>query len=166
MRNIKIVRLNYMPATSKVRAAAKKNIKKAQAKGKSLSKSTHKKAQPKGPDRQRPGAGGGRFYRIEIRPKTEFATFRTQDLGGPGHLERIGGKRKDGSWDTVTWLIAKGDAHVSGSNLIIDNPRVKSVLKQIAPPIVHQKGDVFTAKAKKDMPKRNRASSSRKKTKL
>lgn len=97
--------------------------------------------------RKKPGTGGkGRFYRIQVRPKSTFTTFRTQDVGESGHLERVAGKRPDGSWDTVTWLVSKSDAHVRGERLIIDSPKVRTALKQIRGPIVHSKGNVFKAK--------------------
>jgi hypothetical protein len=98
--------------------------------------------------RKSPGAGGGKFYRVEIRPKGEFITFRTQDVGKKDGLERIAGKKASGGWDTATWLIEKNKAHVSHDKLVIDDPKVKTVLKQIRGPIMHKKGDVFTAMPK------------------
>jgi hypothetical protein len=63
--------------------------------------------------RQKPGSGGqGNYYHIEVRDGSDFETFRTQDIGDPGHLQRVGGKRATGSWATVKWLISKEDAHV------------------------------------------------------
>src|SRR5207248_2272933 len=107
----------------------------------------HSLAQPEGRGRKRPGTGGGgRFYRIEVRPKQEFVTFRTQDVGDRGHLERVAGKRSSGSWDTATWLISKEDAHRQGDTLVIDDPKVKASLidkKQIRGKIIHKKGDIF-----------------------
>lgn len=138
--------------TLKQKEAARENIKKAQAKWKSMTKRQHSLAQPEGRARKRPGAGGGKFYRIEIRPKGEFVTFRTQDVGDVGHLERIAGKRSSGSWDTATWLVAKEDAHVSGGKLVIDDAKSWSILKQIRGPIVHKKGDVFSAHPRKNVP--------------
>src|SRR5205814_2266528 len=97
-------------ATSRQKAAAKKNIKKAQERWKSMTHREHALAQPQGHERKRPGeGGGGKFYRIEVRPKSQFVTFRTQDVGERGHLERIAGKRSSGSWETATWLVAKED---------------------------------------------------------
>jgi hypothetical protein len=42
-----------------------------------------------------------------VRSKNQFETFRTQDVGKAGGLERLAGKRKNCSWDTVTWLVDK-----------------------------------------------------------
>jgi hypothetical protein len=141
-------------ARTKQQGAAKKNIKKAQAARKGMSKMTHARSQPEGRSRKRPGmGGGGRFYHIEVRPKSEFMTFRTQDVGEKGGLERVAGKRSSGSWDTATWLVNKEDAHVSKNDeLIIDNPRAKTALKQIRGKIVHKKGDIFKAKPRKNVP--------------
>ena len=102
--------------------------------------------------RKLPGAGGGKFYRIEVRPKGEFTSFRTQDVGKKGHLERLAGRRSSGSWSTVTWLVSKTDAHKVGNRLVIDSPRVRTALKQIRGPIVHRKGDVFKAKPRRNIP--------------
>jgi hypothetical protein len=75
-------------ATTKQIAAARKNIKKAQKAGKEMSSSRDSPAQPKGSRRKKPGTTGeGEFYRIEVRPKEEFVTFRNQDVGEPGGIE-------------------------------------------------------------------------------
>jgi len=96
--------------------------------------------------RKAPGMGGhGRFYRIEVRPKGEFVTFRTQDVGKRDGLERVAGRHPGGSWETATWLVEKKDAHVSGGELIIDDPKARTVLKQIRGRIIHLDGDVFRA---------------------
>jgi hypothetical protein len=121
--------------TAKQRAAARKNIRTVQA--------------AEGRSRKGPGAGGGKFYRIEVRPKSEFVMFRTQDVGQRGHLERVAGKRASGSWDTATWLVAKDAAHVSGGRLVIDDSRARTALKQIRGPIIHKKADVFTARPRR-----------------
>lgn len=104
--------------------------------------------------RKNPGTTGkGNFYRIEVRPKGEFVTFRNQDVGRRGDLERLAGKRSSGSWDTVSWLIEKDVASVRGGKLMITDPKVKaSLAKQIRGPVVHVKGDVFKAYPRKNVP--------------
>jgi hypothetical protein len=141
-------------ATTKQLSAARKNIKKAQAAWKSMSKTAHSRSQPEGRGRKLPGTGGkGRFYRIEVRPKSQFVAFRTQDVGEKGGLERIAGKRPSGSWDTAAWLVEKKDAHVTATGtLVIDDKDVKSVLKQIRGKIVLKKGDIFEAKPLRNVP--------------
>ena len=96
--------------------------------------------------RKAPGSTGkGKFYRIELRPKGEFKSFRVQDVGKKGGLERLAGRRTSGSWDTVTWLIGKDKAEVRNGHLKITGKREQSVLKQIKGPIVHVKADIFRA---------------------
>ena len=57
-------------------------------------------------ERAKPGTSGtGKCYHLEVRPRTEFTTFRTQDVGKKGGIQRIAGKRSSGSWDTKKWLI-------------------------------------------------------------
>lgn len=114
--------------------------------------------------RKAPGSTGkGKFYRIEIRPKGQFSTFRVQDVGKKGGLERLAGKRLSGSWDTVSWLISKDKAGVVKGHLKITGKKEQSVLKQIKGPIVHVKGDIFRAhprnvpEAKKPTPAMKRA---------
>src|SRR5687768_3587126 len=113
----------------------------------------------KGRARKKPGMGGrGNFYRIQIRPKTEFVTFRTQDVGDEGHLERLAGKRRSGSWDTQAWLVSKEDAHVDREgHLVIDDPGARTALDQIRGEIVHEKGDIFSALPRRNIKKARRA---------
>ncbi len=94
--------------------------------------------------RKAPGSTGkGNFYRINVRPKGDFTSFRVQDVGKKGGLERLAGHRASGSWDTVTWLIEKKDAHVKNGHLIVTGTKAKSVLKNISGHIYHVKGDIF-----------------------
>lgn len=109
------------------------------------------------PARKKPGTGGaGEFYRIDIRPASDFATFRTQDVGKKGGLERVAGKRKSGKWATVTWLVSKKHAHVTPSGrLVIDNAKEKaSLAKAISGTITHTKGDLFSAHPAKNVPEK------------
>src|SRR5262245_34653835 len=108
-------------ATQKQREAARRNIRKAQAAWKSMSSRQHARAQPEGRGREKPGSTGrGGYYHVAVRPKGDFVTFRTQDVGEPGHVQRVAGKRSSGSWDTQKWLISKEDAHVAGGKLVAD----------------------------------------------
>jgi hypothetical protein len=117
-------------ATEKQRQAAKKNIKKSQ-----------------GRKRQKPGSGGqGKYYHVEVREGGEFETFRTQDVGDPGHLQRVSGKRPSGSWATVKWLIGKEDAHVEDGKLVGDTRDAKDLLKKLRSKPVQIRGDRFEAK--------------------
>src|SRR4051794_22851382 len=102
-------------ATQKQRAAARRNIRKAQAAWQSMSRRQHAQAQPEGWKRKQPGTSAeGDYYHVAVRPKGDFVTFRTQDVSDPGHIQRVAGKRESGSWSTVKWLIGKEDAHVEG----------------------------------------------------
>ena len=65
--------------------------------------------------RAKPGARGhGGFFHIQVRPRTEFVFFRNQDVGRRGGIERVAGRRANGSWDTQKWLIGKSEAHRDG----------------------------------------------------
>ncbi len=143
-------------ATSKTTRAAKKNIKKAQARWRSMTSRQHARSQPEGRDRKRPGAGGGSFYRVEVRPRSEFVTFRTQDVGGKGHIERVAGQRESGSWATVAWLIGKEDAHVARGKLVADSPDAKQLLKKLGSEPVQRSADRFDAKDRPNVPERSK----------
>lgn len=75
-----------------------------------------------------------------------------QDVGEKGGLERLAGHRASGSWDTVTWLVEKKDAHVKNGHLIITDAKAKSVLKNISGHIYHVEGDIFRAHPRKNVP--------------
>lgn len=98
--------------------------------------------------RKKPGTGpDARFYRIEIRPAREFTSFRTQDVGKKGGLERVAGHRRSGSWATQTWLVSKAHAHVTKKGeLVIDNAKERaSLAKAVRGPITEIKPGIFHA---------------------
>lgn len=153
-------------ATKKQVAAAKKNVKKASAAWKGMTSRQRALAQPQGKGRKKPGMGGaGTFYRIEVRPKGQFTSFRTQDVGKKGGLERVAGRRSSGSWDTATWLIDKKHAHVTpGGQLVIDNVKERAALtKATRGKITHVKGDIFHAHPAKNVAEKHKPTPAMKK---
>jgi hypothetical protein len=108
--------------------------------------------------RKKPGTTGkGRFFRIVVRPKEEFSSFRVQDVGSAGHLERLAGHRPSGSWDTVSWLVSKEDAHIAGDKLVITNKKVKEAIeKGTSGKIVHVKADIFHAHPRKNVAEKDK----------
>jgi hypothetical protein len=144
-------------ATERQRKAAKKNIAKARAAWQSMSSRQRSRAQPEGRGRKKPGTGeGGDYYHVTVRPKDEFVTFRTQDVGQPGHVQRVAGKRSSGSWDTQKWLVSKQDAHVEDEELVADSPEARGVLAKLGSKPAHTKGDVFEAKPRRNVPEREK----------
>lgn len=144
-------------ATAKQTHAAKQNIKKAQAVWQGMSSRAHAKAQPEGRKRAKPGATGeGNFYHIAVRPKEEFTTFRTQDVGKPGGIERVAGKRTSGSWDDQAWLISKDQAHLEGDTLVPDSDEARAVLAALGSKPEHVHGDRFTAKPRPNVPEQDK----------
>lgn len=144
-------------ATRKQPQAARKNIRKARAKWRSMSHRERARAQPEGRGRKKPGTGGaGNYYHVAVRPKQDFVTFRTQDVGEPGHIQRVAGKRSSGSWDTVKWLIGKDDAHIESGKLVPDTQGARKVLAALGSKPVHVKGDVFNAKPRRNVPEREK----------
>ncbi len=90
-------------------------------------------------------SGKGRFYRVDIRDKSDFVMFRNHDVGGECHVERLAGKRANGRWSTVSWLIGKDEAHVTNGILVGDNDEVRNVLKRLRGRPKHLRGDIFVA---------------------
>lgn len=130
--------------------AARANIKKTWRPMSSRARAT---AQPEGRGRAKPGATGrGEYYHIEVRPSSEFTTFRTQDVGAPGGIERVAGKRSSGSWDTQKWLISKGHAHVEDGRIVAETSDAKEVLRELGSKPQHVAGDRFKAKPRPDVP--------------
>lgn len=113
-----------------------------------------KVATPAGKTRRaKPGArGSGRFFHIQVRPKSEFVTFRVQDVGGRGGVERLAGQRANGSWDTQKWLIGKTEAHLDGDRLVADSVSAEKVLAQLGSAPHHLGGDRFIAKPRRKIP--------------
>jgi hypothetical protein len=150
-------------ASAQQRKTGRANIKKAVAR-RNPSPRSRSRAQPKGRKRDKPGAGGGNFYRVEVRPKSEFTTFRTQDVGDPGGIERLAGKRASGSWSTVTWLISKDYAHREGDRLVADTVASKKVLRTLGSAPKHVRGDRFSAKDRPNIPERDKPTLAQKRT--
>jgi hypothetical protein len=103
--------------------------------------------------RAKPGAkGGGRFFHIELRPSRSFVGFRVQDVGAPGGVERVAGRRADGSWDTAKWLVEKTHAHLDGDRLVADSLEAEKLLASLDSAPLHVGGDRFKAKPRRDIP--------------
>ena len=114
--------------------------------------------------RRSPGSGGqGQYYHVEVRPGEDFVTYRTQDVGDPGHIQRVTGKRESGSWATVKWLIGKEDAHLEGDTLVGDTRDVKDLLKKLGSKPIHQNGDRFEAKARRNVSEKSKPTAAQKK---
>src|SRR5512139_2214058 len=103
--------------------------------------------------RARPGSrGGGRFYHVEVRPAAQFVAFRVQDVGRPGGVERVAGRRASGSWATAKWLIEKTHAHVDEGRLVPDSTEAKKLFMNLGSVPVHVDGDRFRARPRRDIP--------------
>ncbi len=134
-------------ASQKQIEAARRNIRKAREVWQNMSPEDRARAQPEGRRRVKPGrTGKGDYFHVEIRNKYEFELFRTQDVGEPGGIQRVAGRRSDGSWDTLKWLIGKDLAHVSQGRLVPDSDDARALLQQLGNEPVHVKGDIFRAR--------------------
>jgi hypothetical protein len=137
--------------------AARKNVRKAQYAWQSMTPRQHSLAQPEGRARKKPGTGGGgNYFHVAVRHKTEFQTFRTQDVGKPGGIQRVAGKRQSGSWDTVKWLISKEDAHIENGRLVPDSEDARNLLKKLGSTPVRVRADTFQSKDWPNVPEREK----------
>jgi hypothetical protein len=103
--------------------------------------------------RVKPGARGrGGFFHIQVRPRTEFVFFRNQDVGSHGGIERVAGRRANGSWDTQKWLVGKTEAHRGGKRLTPDTAAARKLLSQLGSVPRHLGGDRFIAKPRRKIP--------------
>ncbi len=100
--------------------------------------------------------GKGRFYRVVVRDKNDFVMFRNHDVGKKGHVERLAGKRANGRWATVAWLVDKKEAHVEKGFLVGNNDDVRSVLKKLRRKPKHLKGDIFEAGPRVNVPEKDK----------
>jgi hypothetical protein len=142
-------------ATAAQKRAASRNVKKAQQAWRGMSSRQRSWAHPEGRRRAKPGTTGeGEFFHIEVRPRSEFKTFRTQDVGDRGGIERVAGKRSSGSWDTQKWLISKEHAHVEDGALVADTADARKVLRTLGSKPKHLRGDRFRAGDRPNVPER------------
>ncbi len=153
--------------TNKQKEAAQENIKKAQRRWKEMTPREHALAQPEGRGRAKPGTTGeGDYFRIVVRPKDEFTTFRYQDVGEKGHIFSLAGKRKSGSWDTQVWLISVNDAHLEGDTLVADTEDPRRLIKTLGSPPKHFKGNIFKAKDRLNVPESKKPTGAQQKARL
>jgi hypothetical protein len=153
--------------TNNQKEAAKENIKKAQKKWQEMTPRERALAQPEGTKRAKPGTKGeGDYFRIGIRPKEEFITFRYQDVGEKGHILRLAGKRSSGSWDTVAWLISKSDAHIEDDTIVADTDDARKLIETLGTKPTLVKGDVFEAKDRPNIPESKKPTEAQQRARL
>src|SRR5690606_19027616 len=129
----------------------------------SMSSAARSRSQPEGRSRTKPGrGGGGDYYHVAVRPKEDFVTFRTQDVGDPGPIQRVAGQRPSGSWGTGKWLVSKDDAHREDGKLIADSSDVKSLFAKLGSKPRHVKADLFEAKPRPNVPERKKPTEAQK----
>jgi len=127
----------------------------------------HSTLQPKRRRRAKPGTKGeGDYFRITVRPKEEFTTFRYQDVGEKGHILRLAGKRSSGSWDTQVWLIGKDDAHIEGETLVADTEDARNLIGTLGSKPRHIKEDVFEAKDRPNVPESKKPTEAQQRARL
>ena len=144
-------------ATEKQRGAARKNVRKARDTWQHMSRRERAAAQPEGRARRKPGRGEeGDFYHIGVRDKNDFESFRTHDVGDTGGIERVSGKRANGSWDTVKWLVSKRFAHVNNGWLTPDHEDARALFEELGTRPRRVEGDLFRARPRPNVPEKDK----------
>jgi len=127
----------------------------------------HSSFRPKRRKRAKPGTKGeGDYFRINVRSKEEFTTFRYQDVGEKGHILRLAGRRSSGSWDTQVWLISKDDAHIEGDILVADTEDARILIEALGSKPKHVKEDVFEAKDRPNVPESKKPTEAQQRARL
>src|ERR1035437_5288697 len=120
-----------------------------------------------GKKRARPGTKGeGDYFRIILRPKEEFSSFRYHDVGEKGHILRLAGKRSSGSWDTQVWLIGKRDARIEGDTLVADSEDARRLIETLGSKPKQGVGDVFEAHDTPNIPETKKPTEPQKRARL
>lgn len=114
--------------------------------------------------RAKPGIRGtGKYYHVIVRPESDFVSFRVQDVGKPGGLERVAGHRSSGSWATHAWLIGKEKAHIENGTLVADDKDARKLLDSLRTQPKLVGGDIFRAKDRRNVPEREKPTAAQKK---
>ncbi len=138
-------------------ATAKRSTGKPRRAWQTVSSRIRAKVKPVERRRAKPGnTGGGHYFHVEVRPRGEFQIFHTQDVGGPGGIQRVAGMRGSGSWDTQKWLIGKDQAHVERGRLVPDTEGARGVLESLGSAPTHVQADRFKAKPRPNIPEREK----------
>ena len=77
---------------------------------------------------------------------------RVQDVGLPGGVERVAGRRASGSWDTAKWLVEKTHAHVEDGRLVPDSAEAETLFASLGSAPIHVEGARFHAEPRSDLP--------------
>ena len=151
--------------TRKQENAARENIKKAQKAWQEMTSRQRALAQPEGDDRAGVGTKGeGEYYRIILRPKNQFTSFRYHDVGRDGHTLRLAGRRSSGSWATHAWLIHKNDAYPDDQGYLrSDKAPVQKVLRNLRTVPRRVRGDIFESKPRRNVPEKDKPTQAQKK---
>lgn len=75
----------------------------------------------------------GNYYHIIVKdvPQSKVKQYRTQDVGTPGHLQRLVAKLKDGRWITTSWHLSQQDAYVKNSRLHSQDSGIQQFINKL-----------------------------------
>jgi hypothetical protein len=79
-------------------------------------------------------------YQIVLHPRAAFVTTRTRTVAEG--IERLDGRRADGTWAVVEWSIAKTLARNEKGQLVTDDLNAAALLEELGP-LKHVRGDRF-----------------------
>ena len=79
-------------------------------------------------------------YQIVLHPRAGFVAMRRRTVAAG--IERLDGRRADGSWAVVEWAVAKTLARNERGELVSDDPNAAALLDELGP-LKHVRGDRF-----------------------
>lgn len=85
----------------------------------------------------------GTYYRIIMRPRSNFVSVRSETPTGLNKIQQINGKAPNGQWSTQSWLVRKDGARIENEVLIGDTKAIRSLLKALNGIVQRTKGDEF-----------------------
>lgn len=86
------------------------------------------------------------FFQVQLRERTQFKNFRTDQLDKQGRIQRIAGQRANSTaWSDQELRISKDCAHIENHRLVADTDEARSYLSRLGP-VEHVSGDVFSAR--------------------
>jgi hypothetical protein len=87
----------------------------------------------------------GSFFRITVRPKEQYVSFRNYNVDGSSGLIRVAGRKRSGTWDTHAWLLSKDSAHQEDDYLLAETEEARNLFSGFSDYPTRVAGDEYEA---------------------
>lgn len=85
----------------------------------------------------------GEYFRIIVRPRKKFLTFKSEPISSDGMLQQIHGQLPDKRWSTYAWLVNKQGAKAQEKTLVATTTSVTHLFRALNKKIIHVKDDTY-----------------------